>query len=97
MTNSAYRKYRSENNERVAKSKRAAKLSRAKRGWIITHPDLDDEQRTLVRRFLNGESVTIPEDARDLLRKHLLAARGMAREHYNALLAALDKQEEDGR
>ena len=88
--NDAYLNYRERNNAAARKSKAAAKEARAKPEWITHHPDLSYPERRTVRRFLAGGSPAMTAKARDLLHKHLVAARGMSREHYSREIERLD-------
>ena len=88
--NDAYLNYRERNNAAARKSKAAAKEARARPEWVKFHPDLSRAEKRTVKRFLNGGSPALTAKARDLIYKHLVAARGIAREHYARELERLD-------
>ena len=91
MQNLAYRLHRQRNNEAARKSREAAKSKRAKRSWVLNHPDLDDAQRQDAERFLLGGKTAPPDaETRAILRLHLISARATSRDRYRRLLGLLD-------
>ena len=89
--NRAYQNYRARNNAASRRSRAAAKATRADPDWVTFHPELSERERQAVTAFLAGRSPKLSALACDLLRKHLVAARTTAREHYSALIARLDR------
>ena len=89
-SNIAYRDFRRRNNIAIKKSRRKAVEERSKRHYVTRNPDLSPVEIETAIRFLDGESPPLTDATRDVLRKHLHAARTTDFHRYRATLARLD-------
>lgn len=87
--------YRRKNNLASKRSRDNAQQVRRHRLWAMTHPDLSDREQDQVRRFLVGEDLPLTDRARDIIHKHLIAARAAARAHYSGLIRRLEAMDRD--
>ena len=95
-TKLSYREKRERNNQASYRSKAQAIDRQKERAFVAFHPDLSPDERQAALAWLDGDYTrALTSTAKDVLRKHLSAARTSAYQYYRDMLKRLESTEEN--